>query len=304
MIFWYVVVGIIGATLLFMFLRAAFTRRPEVLKAGVEPYGVDKDEVARHLSEAVRIPTVTLVDNENGDGKYFIEYREFLEKTYPAVFSIARRTIVNKYSLIYFIEGTDKALLPAGILAHQDVVPADDEGWECPAFGGEIKDNCVYGRGSQDMKSQMIAALEALEILLKDGFKPKRSLYFLFGHDEERKGTEGAVKISEYLDKKGVKLEFVLDEGGTILDGKLLKINNKIALVGTSEKGYADFILEVDKDGGHSSAPSRRTAVGILSEAVYNVEINKLKPAWPKPTKEMIKALAPYVNNFSSKPPL
>jgi carboxypeptidase PM20D1 len=277
-----------------MVIRTVLTKALPIEKSDYELHGIDKDLVVAHLSDAVKFKTVTL-QNPRAETRVFLEYQTFLEKTYPTLFTLAKKTQINRYSVYYVVEGSDKSLLPIGILAHQDVVPAPEEGWEVPPFSGIVKDNCVYGRGSQDMKSQMIAALEGLEILLNDGFQPKRTIYFCFGHDEELRGTEGALQISHHLKDKGVRFEFVLDEGGTILDGKMLGINNKIALIGTCEKGYADFILESVKTGGHASSPSKRTAVGTLAEAIYDIELCQRRPFFSKPTKEMFKALAPYM---------
>ena len=33
-------------------------------------------------------------------------------------------------------------------------------------------------------------------------------------------------------------MEFVLDEGGTVLDGSIIGVNGMMALIGTCEKGY------------------------------------------------------------------
>lgn len=59
--------------------------------------------------------------------------------------------------------------------------------------------------------------MEAFEYLLETGFRPKRSFYIAFGHDEEGSGYEGAVTIAALLQKRGVRnLEFILDEGSVI----------------------------------------------------------------------------------------
>ena len=291
----YCVLGLVGALILFMLVRTLLTKKPKLEDKNYTPHDVDLARVASHLVGAVQIPTITMNNNDE-DGSVFYEYQAYLEKCYPKIMAVAEKTLVNKYAVIYTVKGTDESLLPCAILAHQDVVPAPQEGWEVPPFSGSIKDGYIYGRGSQDMKSQMIVALEGLEILLEDGRHPRRTIMFCFGHDEELRGTYGALEISKYLEAKGVKLEYVLDEGGTILDGKILGINNKVALIGTCEKGYADYILEVEKDGGHSSAPDRRTSVGILSEAMYKIEKHKRKPYWTKPTKDMFKTMAPHMN--------
>ncbi len=295
MVVLYVVLGLIGALFIFTIIRTICTKKPTIESSGYEHRVMDKERLTKHLQEAVRIPTVTLTDNDL-DGSIIFEYQAFLEKTYPKIMAQATKTLVNKYAVIYKVQGSDDTKLPIGILAHQDVVPAPAEGWSVPPFSGEVMENCVYGRGSQDMKSQMIAALEGLEILMEEGFKPTRSIYFCFGHDEELKGTEGALQISKHLEAEGVRFEFVIDEGGTVLDGKILGINNKIALVGTCEKGYADFSIEIEKLGGHASTPTSRTAVGMLAEAVYKVEKKKMPLRWSAPVKDMVKALAPHMN--------
>ncbi len=289
------ILGVIVALVLFMIIRTLLTKKPTLENRNYVPHDVPLDRVKDHLVGAVQIPTVTLKNNDC-NGSIFYEYQAYLEKCYPKIMAVAEKKLINKYAVIYTVKGSDNGLLPCAILAHQDVVPAPEEGWEVPPFSGTIKDGYIYGRGSQDMKSQMIVALEGLELLLEDGLYPRRTIMFCFGHDEELRGTYGALEISKYLESEGVRLEYVLDEGGAILDGKILGIDNKIALIGTCEKGYADYILEVEKDGGHSSAPDRRTSVGMLSEALYKIEKHKRKPYWTKPTKDMFKALAPHMN--------
>ncbi len=291
----YSVLGIFVLLILIMIIRTLLTKKPQIENRDYSPHAVDLERVKDHLVGAVKIPTVTLPDNSY-DGSIFYEYQSYIENCYPKIMAVAEKTLINKYAVIYKVKGTDESLLPCAILAHQDVVPAPEEGWEVPPFSGTVKDGYLYGRGSQDMKSQMIVALEGLELLLEDGRTPKRTILFCFGHDEELRGTYGAYEISKHLEKEGIKLEFVLDEGGTILDGSILGVNNKIALIGTCEKGYADYVLEVEKDGGHSSAPRRRTSVGILSEAVYKIEKHPRKPYWTAPTKEMFKVIAPHMN--------
>lgn len=294
-----VILSLLVALIAFMVIRTALSKPAPIAASNYTPQKIDVGAVAKRLAGAVQIPTVTLKSNDM-DGSVFFQYQRYIEESYPQIFSRAKKTLINKYAVIYKVIGTDTTLLPIAVLAHQDVVPAPPEGWEVPPFSGEIKDGYVYGRGAQDMKSQMIVALEGLELLLKQGFVPKRSIYFCFGHDEELRGTEGAEQITKHLEANGERLEFVIDEGGAVLDGKILGINNKIALIGTCEKGYADIKLEVEKAGGHASTPTRRTSVGIMSQAIYEIENNSRRTRWTLPVKQMVKSLAPYMR-FSYK---
>ena len=84
---------------------------------------------------------------------------------------------------------------------------------EEPPFAGAVDDGFVWGRGAWDDKGNLIAQLEAVEALLASGFKPRRTVYLVFGHDEEVGGQRGAVHIVALLKQRGVRLDFVIDEG-------------------------------------------------------------------------------------------
>lgn len=295
-----VVGGTIAAVIVLFFLaliiRTALNR-PKIPtgKAGKLPE-IDKDAAVQHLREAIRIPTVSMVEDYVDNIQPFIDYRNWLEKTYPLLHANAERTIIEGYSLIYRIKGTNPALKGGCYLSHIDVVPAPKDGWEYDPFEAVLTDDgYIYGRGAQDMKSHMIALLEAVEYHLAQGKKFARDLYLCFGHDEEPgNSTSGAANIVKYLKSKGVEMEFVIDEGGTVLDGKLLGIPHTVALIGACEKGNGDLELVVKKSGGHASNPKPPTAVGVLSEAVAKVESHPMKTTWTNMTKETFKALSPY----------
>eukprot|EP00951_Prasinocladus_malaysianus_P006889 scaffold49288_cov52-Prasinocladus_malaysianus.AAC.2 len=88
-------------------------------------------------------------------------------------------------------------------------------------------------------------------------FQPRKTLYLAFGHDEETSGRHGATAIVKHLKAKGVtKLDFVLDEGGTVLvDGFSVLTQTPVALIGTAEKGMANIEMTIQTPGGHSSMP-------------------------------------------------
>ena len=77
-----------------------------------------------------------------------------------------------------------------------------------------------------------------MKVLLKEGFRPDRTLYFAFGHDEETDGSNGARKILENLIKNEIRFEFVMDEGGCINNGSFPSVRKPVAFMGIGEKGY------------------------------------------------------------------
>jgi carboxypeptidase PM20D1 len=269
-------------------------RRPPV--APLEIIEVDGDVAAEHLSAAIRCPTIS---NEDGsvDRKAFLDLHRVILNTYPRVHSTLHHQAVNKYSLLYIWPGQDLDMPPVLLAGHLDVVPADPVSlsqWEHAPFSGQIADGYVWGRGTLDNKNQVIAILEAVEGLLRTGYKPRRSFILAFGHDEEVGGMNGARRISELLGQNGARLGVVLDEGGLIMPGKTFGIQGPIALIATGEKGFLTLKLTVETAPGHSSYPPQHTAIGILAQA-----INRLEKA-PMPTRmysvrSMLKSLGAYM---------
>ena len=72
------------------------------------------------------------------------------------------------------------------------MAPGTEKDWQHPPFDGVIADGFIWGRGSWDDKGNLYSMLEAAEQMAKQGFRPKRTVYFAFGHDEEVAGVRGA----------------------------------------------------------------------------------------------------------------
>lgn len=278
----------------YMLIKAALVKPPVESVPETDLIAADADKIAVNLSEAIQCKTVSMQNPSTDDGSEFLKYHKLLDKLYPTITAKAKKTLISGYSLIYEIEGSDKTLLPACFLAHQDVVPAPAEGWEVDPFSGIIRDGYVYGRGALDMKSQFITLMEAVETLLKADDKPKRTIYLCFGHDEEYPTIQGAPKIVEHFEKLGVRMEYVVDEGGLMLDGKLLGVNGTLALIGTCEKGHCDYTVRADIDGGHGSMPDKKTSLGEVMKASVKILKRPLPARWTSATLDMIDNIAPY----------
>jgi carboxypeptidase PM20D1 len=181
-------------------------------------------------------------------------------------------------------------------MGHMDVVgvdPQTEDDWAYPPFDGRIADGFIWGRGAIDDKVGVMATLEAVEMLLGDGFQPSSTILLAFGHDEELGGQEGAALTADHLRSRGVDLEYVLDEGLFIIDGVVEGISQPVAMVGLAEKGYASIELTVEGIGGHSSMPPPETAVGILSTAIHRLEQNQFPVRLEGPVRQGLEVLAP-----------
>jgi Gly-Xaa carboxypeptidase len=75
----------------------------------------------------------------------------------------------------------------SGLISSQ-VVPAGDstsEDWTYPPFSGHYDGEYIWGRGSEDDKSNLIAMLTAVDCLLACDFTPNRTVIVSVGFDEE-----------------------------------------------------------------------------------------------------------------------
>jgi carboxypeptidase PM20D1 len=265
---------------------------------------VDREKVSRHLSGAIQVKTISKPVMTDVDRKVFLDMHNWIEKTYPLLSQNLERTIVNHHSLLYKWIGSEPRLKPVLLNAHMDVVPVDENTrgeWKADPFGGEIRDGFVWGRGALDMKGIMIGLLESVESLLESGYRPKRTIYLTFGHDEEISGFQGSLKIMEYLKSRSVQLAAVLDEGGMLTLGSITDADTPVALIGTTEKGYLSVKLSAEGKPGHSSRPPRQTAVGIISRAIALMDDNRM-PASLKhviPTLKKIGFLLPFQTQFA-----
>lgn len=299
MIILYAVIAILLLLAAVMTVNTLY-KRPKKQKAvnTVERMSLDKDKIAQHLSGMIKIKTITSNSMEGFDREAFLAFHKYLEKTYPLIHKTLEKEVVNEYGLLYRWEGIGSGKKPFLMMAHIDVVPADErtaDKWEHPAFSGDIADGFVWGRGTIDMKGQLAAIMESVEYLLHQGFKPKRDIYIAFGFDEESMGSLGAQRIADRLEEKGVHFDFVLDEGGIFLDGKEMGIKAMVATIGICEKGYTDIKLTAESTGGHASRPPKQTAVGALSKAIVALEKHQMKPKPNDALKAMLERVGGYM---------
>lgn len=237
--------------------------------------------IAVKLSELVRLPTVSRRNKEEEDLQPFLDFQARLQVLFPRVAAHCPRTIVGQTGIIYHWQGRDSAD-PRVLMSHYDVVPAQQEGWTRPPFSGEIADGCVHGRGTLDTKCTLVAALEAAEGLIGEGFVPQQDVYFCFSGDEEVMGPT-AQAIIDALQGQGVQPGFVLDEGGAIVSDAFPGVRTPCAMVGICEKGMGEIILTASAKPGHASAPPRHTALGKLAKAIRKLENRPAPARWSKP---------------------
>ena len=250
-------------------------------------------ESLTHLSKGISFPTISHDVDLPIDTISFLGFHQFLAEAYPLVHSNLKKEVFSEFSLLYTWEGKNPGSKPMILMAHMDVVPAGETNrWEKPPFSGENDGTFVWGRGTLDDKGSLIAILESVEKLISEKFIPEQTIYLAFGHDEEILG-KGARNIANTLKERGVEAEFILDEGLSITKGIVPMINIPVASIGISEKGYLSVSLTVEMEGGHSSYPSKESAVTVLNKAIYNIVNNQMKSGISAPVKEFLRYTGP-----------
>lgn len=251
--------------------------------------GVDGKKVAEDLAAMIRCRTVSNLDHSLEDEAEFEKFRALLRERFPLLHERCAPERVGRNGLLFTWKGrTSEA--PSVLMAHYDVVPADEADWSRPPFEGLIEDGVLWGRGTLDTKCTLCCALEAAEQLLAEGFTPAHDLYFAFSGEEEIAGPSASDIVDE-LQRRGVEPAFVLDEGGAVVTGVFPGVDAPCALIGTSEKGQMQLFLDMKSEGGHASAPPRSTIAGRLARAVTRIEKRPAPFTLTPPAAEMFDTL-------------
>ena len=246
--------------------------------ANVTPVNIeiDADSAAKRLSESITYKTVSNQSKADKNDAEFLGFIRWVKDTYPAVNNELELVMLNQ-TMLYKWQGSDESLKPILLTGHYDVVPVipgSEDKWEHPPYEGKIVDGIVWGRGALDDKSGVVGILEATTFLIADGFKPARTIYLSFGHDEEVGGPEGAGAVTAYLKENNVQLAWSLDEGSFLFKGMFPGVDNLIAAINVAEKGSVTLDIVATAAGGHSSMPPKNNAVGVLAKAINKLEEN------------------------------
>ncbi len=143
---------------------------------------------------------------------------------------------------------------------HIDVVPPG-EGWESDPFVPEIRDDFVYARGSQDMKSGVCAFLKACKECKKfDGI-----LSILLTSDEEGDAAYGTVEVLKYLKNMDFLPDFAVVAEPTCdkIFGDTIKIGRR---------GSINGILKVEGKQGHAAYPNKAiNPINLMAKILPNI---------------------------------
>ena len=286
----WIVLALVVLLIAVVLLRAVFLKPTSAQTAKVQlDEGVRAEKYGKQLSKMVQKETIS--SRFDSDRTKFLEFHELLEEMFPNVHKMCEKHVFDG-SLLFKWNGKGNHE-PILFMSHHDVVEATGT-WEHEAFSGDIdEEGRVWGRGAVDTKASLFCMLTAVEELMTDGFEPEGDVYIASSCTEEWSG-DGAPLTVEYLKSQGVKLAYLMDEGGMILEEPVGGVKGTYGMVGVLEKGYGDVKFIAKSIGGHASAPKKNTPLVRLGKFMADVEkkspfVNKFSPT----VKEMFKRMAP-----------
>ncbi len=226
-------------------------------------------ETLRHFQALVQIDSADPPGNETRVAEYL---RKVLEaEGIPVTLAAkdpARANVIARLKG----NGSKRPLL---IMGHSDVVQVDPPKWKFPPFSAAREDGYIYGRGTLDDKSDLIADLMTMVLLKRFNVPLDRDVIFVSEVGEEASTGPGIeYLISDHW--KEIEAEYALAESGGVRrrGGKAL-----FATVETTEKQPKGARLVATGPAGHGSRPLRSNALVHLSRAVATIA------AWEPPTR-------------------
>ena len=224
------------------------------------------DDVVDLLGEMVAIPTDKKGDAPQHENPGVIQFGELI-KAKAEEFGLTFRNVDNRVFEVELPGSTDEAF---GILTHGDTVPAEDswtldDGTELNPREMTLKDGKLYGRGTEDDKASIAAALYAMKTIKENDVPLKRTMRLMIETTEET-GGEGFTYYKEANAKENQELpayNIVLDSGypAVIAENGFGTIDADFPRV-ESTGGEGPEIVEVT--GGLASNQIPETAVATI----------------------------------------
>ena len=251
-------------------------------------------EYARKLQYMIACRTVSRKDSfEDAE---FEKLSATVRALFPLVHQHCQRMIFGEDCWVYLLKGLDETH-NIMLMSHHDVAEAEGQ-WQHPPFSGDIADGKLWGRGTVDTKTSLFAIFAALEELLAEGYVPNCNVWIASSHNEEIAGN-GIPLAAQYFREQGITFDFVLDEGGAIIDPPMSgMICAKCAMVAIHEKGRHRLILTAREGSSHSgltagakATPTERMAEFIAQFRRENIFIRRMSPE----LEGMLRAMAPYM---------
>ena len=155
-----------------------------------------------------------------------------------------------------------------GLAGHTDVVPPGPaSAWTTPPFVPSHREGRLYGRGAADMKTSVAAMVVAAEEFVAARPDHAGAVAFLITSDEEAVAVDGTVRIVEWLQARGERLDACIVGEATSVDrlGDMIKNGRRGSLSGRLRvRGVQGHVAypHLARNPVHELAPALAELVG------------------------------------------
>jgi acetylornithine deacetylase/succinyl-diaminopimelate desuccinylase-like protein len=240
------------------------------------------DDVVAICHDLLRIDTSNFGDDSGPGERVAAEYVAGLLSEVgiePQIFESDQR----RASLVARVPGEDSSRPALLVHGHLDVVPALAQDWQVDPFSGELRDDCLWGRGAVDMKDMDAIILATLRTMRREGRRPPRDVVVAFMADEEAGGSRGSHwLVDHHPDLFDGVSEAVSEVGGFSVDLR----GRRTYLLQTAEKGIAWLKLTATGRAGHGSQVNPDNAVTRLAAAMARIGSHR----WPLEVPATVRA--------------
>jgi acetylornithine deacetylase/succinyl-diaminopimelate desuccinylase-like protein len=231
-----------------------------------------EEEAVRVLTHYLQLDTSNPPGNERSAAEFF---QKLFER--DGIESQIYESAPGRASIVARLSG-DGSKRSVVLMHHMDVVPVDARFWKADPFGGEIRDDAVWGRGAIDDKGMGVASAIALLALARGHAPLAGDVIFLGVADEEAGGAAGAGFMVEQHFDLFANAGVVLNEGGYIAVDAETGAAGYYA-VETTQKVPLWLRLTATGTPGHGSLPRADSAPTRLLAALGRIE------AWSTPVR-------------------
>ena len=250
------------------------------------------------LSRAIRFKTVNPPGDERPLAEFLVDLlkKEGLEA--EVIDTPSNGSTAGRAAVWARIKGNGKRR-PVILHSHLDVVPASPSEWVVPPFEGLVGGGYVVGRGALDAKGITVVQLLALLQISRRDAKLERDVILLATPDEETGGQQGAGYIASEHRPLLQDAEFLLTEGGGILESE--PPMPTVWGVAVTEKRPCWLRVLARGTPGHSSSEPRDAAVPRLISALEKIRNFESDYRVVPEVARMFASLAPYARDEDRK---
>jgi acetylornithine deacetylase/succinyl-diaminopimelate desuccinylase-like protein len=245
--------------------------------------GRAEDEVVELCRDLIRIDTSNPTSNERKAAELVAEWLTDAGLDPQIIESAPGRA-----STIARWAGEDSSRPALLIHGHLDVVPAAAADWQVDPFAGEIRDDCLWGRGAVDMKDMDAMTLAVVRDWARQGRRPPRDVVLAFVADEEAGGVYGAHHL---VDNHAELFEGCTEAISEVGGFSITVGGRRLYPIETAEKGIAWLTLVARGRAGHGSMLNDDNAITALAEAVARVGRYRFPVELTPAVEEFLRAL-------------